>query len=189
MIPILDHHDIIKKYDFSSVITEEDNRTAVKYIEDLVAKGNYFTNSPRYQTNVNLFSTNDATWLKYKQSFLFSVNMYLNKECEFSDLMSWSYMTNIDTEEDRDSYWHHHNNNPWRKKMSGIFYLHIPTDVENLGYCGTEFSLTDNTNKDTFFVSPKEFSWSIFPSNLMHRSGIAQSRNFRFIIAADVEYV
>ena len=109
----IESNDIVKTFNYSSTISAEDNQTVIKIIEELVDKGSYFTNSPRYQTNVNLFKLDESIWLKYRLSFLFSVFMYLGKEVKVSEMMAWSYMTNLDTEENRDSYWHHHNNNPY----------------------------------------------------------------------------
>jgi len=52
---IVDQNDLVKKFDFSSVITQKDNDTAVGIITDIIASGNYFTNSPKYQTKENIF--------------------------------------------------------------------------------------------------------------------------------------
>jgi hypothetical protein len=187
MNKVIEQNDLIKKFDYSSLITIEDNRQAMKIIEDLVSKGNYFTNSPKYQTNINLFNLEHPVWLKYRLSFLFSVFMYLGREVKVSEMMAWSYMTNLDTEENRDMYWHHHNNNPYKKKMSGVFYLHIPDDVKDRDYAGTEFAPDGVEGDIKYFVPPSDLTWSIFPGNLWHRPGIIQSEKFRFVIAADIE--
>lgn len=183
----IESNDVVKTFNYNSIISVEDNQTAMKIIEDLVRKGNYFKNSPKYQTNVNLFKLDESIWLKYKLSFLFSVSMYLGKELQAWDLMAWSYMTNLDTEENRDLYWHHHNNNPYKKKISGIFYLHIPDDVEKQEYAGTEFAPDGIDGQNKYFVKPQQFTWIIFPGDLWHRPGIVQSNEYRFVIAADME--
>jgi len=66
---IVDQNDLVKKFDFSSVITQKDNDTAVGIITDIIASGNYFTNSPKYQTKENIFSRPEPIWLKYRMSF------------------------------------------------------------------------------------------------------------------------
>lgn len=187
MYTAIDSNELIKKFDYTNIITAQDNQTAMRIIEDLIRKGNYFKNSPKYQTNINLFKLEEPVWLKYRLSFLFSVFMYLGKEVKVSEMMAWSYMTNLDTEENRDLYWHHHNNNPYKKKMSGVFYLHIPDDVKDRDYAGTEFAPNGVEGQNKYFVKPQEFSWAIFPGDLWHRPGIVQSRNYRFVMAADIE--
>ena len=190
MQSVIDQNEVFRKFDFSSVITKQDNETAVGIIRNIVADGNYFTNSPRYQTKENIFKRQEAVWLKYRMSFLFSVFMYLGREVKVSEMMAWSYMTNLEGAEDRDKLWHDHwhPSNPDVKMMSGIFYLHIPEDVKDRDYCGTEMAPNGPEGDGKFFVRPEEFKWLIYPSNQWHRPGIVQSNNYRFILAGDVEY-
>jgi hypothetical protein len=190
MIPVIDQNDTFKKFDFSSVISRQDNDIAVGIIRNIIAGGDYFTNSPKYQTKENIFGRPEDVWLKYRMSFLFSVFMYLGREVKVSNMMAWSFMTNLESAEDREKLWHHH----WHpthegaKMLSGVFYLHIPDDVKDRDYCGTEMAPTGPSNKDNFFVRPTDFSWLIYPSNQWHRPGIVQSNNYRFVLAADIEY-
>jgi hypothetical protein len=160
-------------------------------IRKIIGDGNFFTNSPRFQTKENLFSRPETVWLKYRMSFLFSVFMYLGREVKVSNMMAWSFMTNLDTAEDRDNLWHHHwhPSNDHVKMLSGIFYLHIPEDVNDRDYCGTEMAPNGPENEGKFFVTPSDFSWLIYPSDQWHRPGIAQSHDFRFVLAADIEYL
>jgi hypothetical protein len=187
---IVDTNDLVKKYDFSSVITPADNQEAVNIIKSVIASGNYFTNSPKYQTKENIFSRPEELWLKYRMSFLFSVFMYLGREAKVANLMSWSYMTNLDTEEDKERYWHHHwhPERPDSQMLSGIFYLHIPDDVADRDTSGTEIAPNGPEGDGRYFVKPTDFSWVIYPSNTWHRPGILQSYEYRFILAADIEY-
>lgn len=190
MHTIIDQNDIVKKYNFSSLITENDNNTACTIIKKIIADGNYFTNSPKYQTKENLFSRPEPVWLKYRMSFLFSVFMYLGREAKVSNMMSWSFMTNLEGAEDREKLWHHHwhPQNPNSKMLSGIFYLHIPDDVKDLDYCGTEMAPNGPEGDGKFFVTPSFGNWLIYPSQTWHRPGIVQSNKYRFILAVDVEY-
>jgi hypothetical protein len=191
MNPVIDHDSTFRKFDFSSLITKEDDREACRIIQEIVADGNYFTNSPRFQTKENIFGRKESIWLKYRMSFLFSVFMYLGREVRVSNMMAWSYMTNLSTHEDRDKLWHDHwhPQNSAAKMMSGIWYLHIPEDVRDRDYCGTEMAPNGPENDGKFFVKPTDGNWLIYPSNQYHRPGIPQSENFRFILAADVEYI
>ena len=187
---VIDQDNTFKKFNFSSLITEHDNQTACNIVKNIITDGNYFTNSPKFQTKENIFLRKETIWLKYRMSFLFSVFMYLGREVKVNNMMAWSFMTNLDGAEDRDNLWHHH----WHPKaentkmMSGIWYLHIPNDVKDFDYCGTEMAPSGVEADDKFYVRPTLGSWLIYPSNQWHRPGIVQSNQFRFILAADVEY-
>jgi hypothetical protein len=191
MHSIIDQNSTFRKFDFSSLITKKDDQEVCEIVQKIIAEGNYFTNSPKFQTKENLFSRPEPVWLKYRMSFLFSVFMYLGREVRVSNMMAWSYMTNLETHEDRDKLWHDHwhPKNPDAKMMSGVWYLHIPEDVKDRDYCGTEMAPNGPEKDDKFFVKPTDGNWLIYPSNQWHRPGIPQSENFRFIIAADVEYL
>jgi hypothetical protein len=191
MLPVIDQNDVFKKFDFSSLISKDDDRSVCEIVQKLIEQGNYFTNSPKFQTKENLYGRSEEIWLKYRMSFLFSVFMYLRREVKVSNMMAWSYMTNLSTHEDRDKLWHHHwhPQNPDARIMSGIWYLHIPEDVKDRDYCGTEIAPNGPENDDKFFVKPTDGHWLIYPGDQWHRPGIPQSNNYRFILAADIEYV
>ena len=190
MHTVIDRNDTFRKFDFSSTISKEDNTEAIGIIKNIVADGNYFKNSPKYQTQENIFARPEAVWLKYRMSFLFSVFMYLGREVKVNNMMAWSFMTNLEGEEDREKLWHDHwhPTNPNAKMLSGIFYLHIPEDVQDRDYCGTEMAPNGPKSDGKFFVRPSDYNWLLYPSNQWHRPGIVQSNNYRFILAADVEY-
>ena len=184
---IIDQNNTFKKYDFSSIITEDDNWQAMKIIKDIIDSGNYFENSPPFQTKENLFGRDEAIWLKYRMTFLTSVFLYLGKERKVANMMAWSFMTNTDTQEDRDMYWHHHNKHSGQS-LSGIMYLHIPSDVQDFDTCGTEMAPNGPEGDGKFFVRPSYYTWLIYPSTEWHRPGIAQSKDYRFVLAADIDY-
>ena len=188
---VIDQNETFKKFNFSSVITDQDNQQAIAIIKSIIADGNYFKNSPKYQTQENIFGRKEEIWLKYRMSFLFSVFMYLGREVKVNNLMAWSFMTNLEGAEDREKLWHNHwhPSHPQAKMMSGIFYLHIPEDVKDRDYCGTEMAPNGVDSDDKFFVKPTNYSWLIYPSDIWHRPGIVQSNKYRFILAADVEYM
>jgi hypothetical protein len=191
MLPVIDQNDVFKKFDFSSLISKDDDRSVCEIVQKLIEQGNYFTNSPKFQTKENLYGRSEEIWLKYRMSFLFSVFMYLRREVKVSNMMAWSYMTNLSTHEDRDKLWHHHwhPQNPDARIMSGIWYLHIPEDVKDRDYCGTEIAPNGPENDGKFFVKPTDGHWLIYPSDQWHRPGIPQSDQYRFILAADIEYI
>jgi hypothetical protein len=190
-VQIIDQNQVFRKFDFSSLITKEHDRTTCNIIQQIIADGNYFTNSPKFQTKENLFARKEDVWLKYRMSFLFSVFLYLEKEVKVSNMMAWSYMTNLETHEDRNKLWHQHwhPQNPQSKMLSGIWYLHIPEDVQDRDYCGTEMAPNGPEKDGKLFVTPTYGHWLIYPSDQWHRPGIPQSDQYRFIIAADIEYL
>jgi len=128
---IIESNELVRKFNFSGTITKQDNQEACGIVKSIIDSGNYFTNSPPYQTKENIFGRPEPVWLKYRMSFLFSVFMYLGREAKVANMMAWSYMTNLDTVEDPERYWHNHwhPQTPKAQMMSGIFYLHIPEDV------------------------------------------------------------
>lgn len=191
MNSVIDSNETFRKYDYSSIITESDNQQACAIIKQIVDNGNYFTNSPKYQTKENIFSRSETVWLKYRMSFLFSVFMYLGREVKVNNMMAWSFMTNLEGSEDREKLWHNHwhPTTPNAKMLSGVFYLHIPNDVKDKDYCGTEMAPNGPNGEGKFFVRPSDYTWTMYPSNEWHRPGIVQSANYRYILAADIEYV
>jgi len=190
MHTVIDQNSTFRKFDFSSTISQTDNTEAIGIIKNIIADGNYFTNSPKYQTKENIFGRSEAIWLKYRMSFLFSVFMYLGREVKVGNMMAWSFMTNLEGAEDRETLWHHHwhPKNPDAKMLSGVFYLDIPKDVKDRDYAGTEMAPNGPAGDGKFFVSPSDYTWLIYPSKEWHRPGIVQSNNYRFILAADIEY-
>jgi hypothetical protein len=190
MHTVIDQNSTFRKFDFSSTISQTDNTEAIGIIKNIIADGNYFTNSPKYQTKENIFGRSEAIWLKYRMSFLFSVFMYLGREAKVGNMMAWSFMTNLEGAEDRETLWHHHwhPKNPDAKMLSGVFYLDIPKDVKDRDYAGTEMAPNGPAGDGKFFVKPSDYTWLIYPSKEWHRPGIVQSNNYRFILAADIEY-
>jgi len=188
---ILEKNEYIDQYNFSSLITEEDNKELIKIAQDIIASGDYFTNSPKYQTKQNLFARPELVFLKMRQSFLYSCFMFLGREVRIKNIMSWVFMTNNQTTENRDIFWHNHHindNNGTTDTVSGIWYVHIPI-TSNPDITGTEFSMSGPPNFDeTFFLKPNQLTWNVYPSKLWHRPGITDSDQYRFVFAADMEY-
>ena len=186
---VVDQTQLVRKFNFSSVITAEDDAVACNIIKNIVADGNYFTNSPKFQTKENIFSRPEPVWLKYRMSFMFSLFMYLGREVKVSEMMAWSFMTNLQGAEDREKLWHNHwhPKNPNSKMFSGVYYLHIPSDVKDRDYCGTEIAPNGAEQHGKYFVTPTAGHWIIYPSETWHRPGIVQSAQYRFVLAADIE--
>ena len=188
---IIDSNEYIDLYDFSSLITETDNKEITSISKSIIDSGNYFHNSPKFQTKENLFARPEPVWLKMRQSFIYSCFMFLGKEVRIKTMMSWVFMTSAKDCEDRNNMWHNHhvsNNDGTTDTISGIWYVHIPKDVTNPELTGTEFALNYPNFDDTTFVRPKDLTWIVYPSKLWHRPGITDSNEYRFVFAADMEY-
>ena len=187
---VIESNDTFKKFDFRSVISTEDDRLAIDIVKQIIASGNYFTNSPKYQTKENIFNRQESIWLKYRMSLIFACFLYLGKEVKVGNMMAWSFMTNLEGAEDREKLWHNHwhPSRPDAKMLSGIWYLHIPNDVKDMDYAGTEMAPNGIDADGKFFVTPTSGNWLIYPADKWHRPGIVQSNQFRFILAADIEY-
>jgi hypothetical protein len=171
---------------FSSVITEEDDAEACNIIKTIIADGNYFTNSPKFQTKENIFGRPEAVWLKYRMSFMFSVFMYLGREVKVSEMMAWSFMTNLQGAEDREKLWHHHwhPKNPNSKMLSGIYYLHIPNDVKDRDYCGTEIAPNGAEQDGKYFITPTPGSLDHLSQQHLASSGHSAERTISLCIGS-----
>jgi len=187
MTEFVDHQGLFEKYDFSSVITDSDQTNAVKQITDIVNSGQYFKNSPKFQTQVNLFGLQDPLWMKFRMSFIFSVFMYLGREVKINQIMSWSFMTNNEVSENRDNLWHTHHYTEGKTTISGIWYLKIPTDADYKS-SGTEFAPNGVERSERLSVSPVEKNWLIYPGRIYHRPMPPQSKDYRYVLAADLEF-
>ena len=180
--------NLVKQYDYSSFITTDEVKIAIGQIDDIISNGNYFKNSPKFQTQQNLFAIQDPVWLKFRMTFLTSIFMYLGQERQVANMMAWCFKTNNSTQENRDSYWHHHNKHSGNS-MSGIMYLHIPDDVTDLSTCGTEMAPNGPMGDGKFYAGPNDRTWNIYPSETWHRPGPTQSNKWRYVLAADIDYV
>jgi hypothetical protein len=190
MHKIIKSNEYIDQYNFSSLITQEDNEQIKKIAMLIISSGNYFENSPKFQTKENLFARPEPVWLKMRQSFIYGCFMFLTREVRIKNIMSWVFMTSSKDAEDREKLWHNHHvsdNNGTTGTLSGIWYVHIPSTA-NPDITGTEFAMDYPNFNDTFFLKPNNLTWNVYPSKLWHRPGITDSDEYRFVFAADMEY-
>jgi hypothetical protein len=186
MIEFENSWETIESFDFSSIITAQDQELAKKDIRNLINDGKYFTNSPQYQTNINIFQQPGEHWLKFRMSFMMSCFMYLKQEVKIEQIQAWSFMTSNKIQENRDNLWHTHQYGSERT-LSGIYYLHIPNDAD-LSTSGTEFAYNGVENPDRWINPVKKFNWIIYPGKTWHRPTPPQSSQDRFIVAADMVF-
>ena len=187
---IIENNEYIDQYNFSSLINQNDMDQLKSISKQIIDSGNYFHNSPKFQTKENLFGRHEPVFLKMRQSFIYSCFMFLGKEVRIKNIMSWVFMTSAKDSEDRNNMWHNHHvsdNNGTTDTVSGIWYVHIPT-TSNPDITGTEFAMDYPKFDDTFYLKPNSLTWNVYPSKLWHRPGITDSDEYRFVFAADMEY-
>jgi hypothetical protein len=195
---------IIKSYNYNSLITDDDSKEACIIIRDSIQLMNsqwnnweqifektkdYKDQGPKlkYKTSSNLFDRSEHIWLKYRMTFFTSVCLYLGKDVSINSINSmtaWSFMTNKYSQPDRDKLWHHHNIHG--TGLVGILYLNLPEIQKE---ASTEISLDYPNNTNTFYIGTNKHTWNILPNSIWHRSGINNSEEYRFILAADINYV
>ena len=171
-------------YDWTSLINADDRHQLRTDIDHVISNGNYWKNSPPYQTDINIFGLPNEHWNNLKMSFIWSCFAYMKQERQIKTIKSWGYRTSISTQEDRDNYWHQHirDNNI---VLSGVYYIKMPLGAD-LETSGTELAHT-TPEGDTTYVPAKVGHWLIFPGKTWHRPGILESSDSRYIVAADME--
>jgi len=172
-------------YDWTSLIDSDARRCMVTDINQVIADGHYWDNSPPYQTNINMFGLTPDYWNNLKMSFIWSCFAYMKRERQIKTIKSWAYKTNVDTQENRDTYWHQHLRDN-ALVLSGVYYLHLPKDA-NLETSGTEFAVEHPEQGERLFAPAKLGHWIIWPGKVWHRPGILEKQEWRYIVAADME--
>lgn len=175
----------LKWYDWNQHISSDEREQMCADVSNLIEQGKYFTNSPKFQTNVNILGEPGTHWMKLKMSFIMSCFMYAGKELQIKNVQSWSYQTSLKHEEARDNLWHHHHHNKQVQSLSGVYYVHLP---EVLDECGTEFAMEGPEGKQRHMEPPRIGQWVIYPSHYWHRPGVLKSIEDRYIVAADMWY-
>ena len=175
-------------YDWTALISDSARNNMAVDVKKAIKDGKYWTNSPKYQTNYNVFGTQDPNWQNLKMSFIWSCFAYLQREVQIKAIQSWSFQTSLKYPEDRETLWHHHNHNPETTTVSGVFYLKLPDDVKDLTTSGTEMAPMGIGKGGEYFTEWKTGHWMIFPGKTWHRPGLLQSMSDRYIVAADMEF-
>ena len=171
-------------YDWTSLINADSRQRMIDNIDTVIASGDYWKNSPPYQTTINIFGLPSEDWNNLKMSFIWSCFAYMKQERQIKSVKSWGYKTNVDTQEDRDNYWHQHLRDD-SVVLSGVYYAKMPYGAD-LATSGTELAHT-TPEGTTEYVPAKEGHWLIFPGKTWHRPGILEHRDWRYIVAADME--
>jgi|TARA_B110000305_G_scaffold181726_1_gene201635 hypothetical protein len=174
-------------YNWEQLITSGQKLEMRKDIDNLIALGKYWDNSPPYQTNVNIFGEHGEHWTNLKMSFIWSCFAYMKQERQIKSVKSWGYKTNKSTVEDRDNYWHQHIREG-STVLSGVYYLHLPIEEENdLETAGTELA-PHGVKMGGYYAPWRDGHWLIFPGETWHRPGVLACEEDRYIVAADMEF-
>ena len=174
----------IKKYDWNYLITQRDRDMVCEDVKQAINDGKFWTNSPKFQTNFNVFGLQSPHWMKLKMSFIMSCFMFLEKEVQIKAIQAWSFMTKLPGE-DREQLWHHHWHDISVNSISGVYYVHLPEADDD---CGTEFAPNGPEDKLRHMEPPLLGGWIIYESKEWHRPGKLKSEDSRFIVAADLTY-
>ena len=163
---------MIKEYDYSSIIKNEDQSNLIKLIDYLIKTGNWVKDAPTFQTKLESY---DYEYVKiFKKTFLKSCFNYLDLKYTINNKVIMScYRDNIfnNLKKNQEDMWHCHE---IYGKISGIYYL------KNLRKEGTEF-------KD-FKLEVKPYTWFIYPSYLLHKPPKIKSIRNRYTLVADFYY-
>jgi len=172
-------------YNWTSLIDDRARSFMKNDIDNLITSGQFWHNSPPYQTNVNVFGLNSEYWTNLKMSFIWSCFAFMRQDKPIKTIKSWGYKTNVDTQEDRDTYWHQHLRDG-SVVLSGVFYLHLPDNETSNLFSGTELAY-ETPEGESEMCPSKLGHWIIFPGKTWHRPGILESKDWRYIVAADME--
>ena len=123
-------------YDWNALIEQRSRERMINDIELGIKAGKFWHNSPKYQTNWNVFATPSQDWVNLKMSFIWSCFSFLNKEVSIKQIQSWAFQTCLPGE-DRDKLWHHHWHNQSVNSVSGVYYARLPVEADDTG---TEFA-------------------------------------------------
>ena len=164
--------------DTSDVITEEQRQTALAELSRMFATGDYVQapEKPSFQTGQHLFSKQE--FLPFRKTFIKACveQVPFNRATFMVDSVCSCYMDYWDNYKlkDREAQWHFHEH----AYFSGIYYLEVPESMDP-SICGTEFRDPD------IYMEPRRGHWLIFPGRTLHRPGVVNTNDKRYVLAAD----
>lgn len=168
-----------KWYDFTSLISVEENGYYCDYLQQQVTKGNWDkdpTHHPKYQIGTRLFD--DSALVNLKMSFLYSCFDFLHGPVQMVDLKSWGLITNSEIFKTVNGGWHHHDQYQEYgcvSVLSGIYYANVNSQEE-----GTKF--------EDFVAEPRLRNWLIYPGTLKHATNKVTGMDWRILYVADLLY-
>lgn len=187
----------IFEVDVSDEIGKEDQFFMIEYIDKMIENGEYCTSeyrsTPLYQTYSSLFNSDcSEVWSKLRETFLNACGLYLEnvenfiplqEETIIIDCNAWGYKSWKSLNKTQCNPWHTHS----PSIISGVFYLKIPK-CDNGYLSGTEMSdvrYPECASTRNYVPMCREFTWSIFPGWLPHRSLRSDTEDPRYVVAAN----
>ena len=177
---------MIKQYNYSHLISEKDQKKAIKLVDKLIKSGEWNNNSfsPTFQTWTNLYKYEEFS--VFYETFIKSSIDYLNNvddldsyfdysnNVSHDNIMMWVYRDNRfnNRKKDQSRLWHEHSMGTY--KISGLYYLRNPRNE------ATEFV--------DFDLKPEPYTWYIYPASLLHKPPVIKSFRNRYTIGADFKY-
>lgn len=171
----------VLQIDVSDVITTSDTSDMILTIDDLI--NNYpdsLSDSSTVQTQSKtiLFDNEaPACFQKLKKTFLKSCEIYLQEyEHDYINTHSRAWFFKSSKSSSTPISWHDH----YPSLLSGVF------SIKSQGI-GTIFKnpVSFSLDKSPIVIEPKDLSWIIFPSSLVHSNDNITSNNDRYVVAAD----
>lgn len=165
---------MIKSFDFSHSITQNDEKRCKKIVDDLFESGNWCREVPTFQTWPNLYAYKEFD--SFVDTFIQACSLFLNKRVKQKQLRFWCYMDYKENylKKNPEDLWHQHGDID-ENKLSGIYYLINPDNLT------TEF-------KDYSVEEANPFTWYIYPSHYLHRPPEITSPEKRYTLAADLSF-
>ena len=174
---------------FEDEFSDADLSDMMSDVDELIESGFYAKPPiPTFQTQQILFDDNaPLIWQKLKKSFVSACKIYLqevNDFCprqqsvRFTSCAAWAFRQDVDSIDNNP--WHNHN----PSFLSGVFYLKC--DDASLG---TEFMDPRTAPADGMrnqATPANEYSWSIFPGWLPHKSCLSLDNPIRYVVAANM---
>lgn len=168
-------------FNASDAISQHDINRAIERIDHLIATIEHPPERPTFQTDKTLFD--DDVFAVFKRSFIRSCTEALppsfrKKQFRVGAECS-AYVDYWDNYrlKDREAQWHYHKNTYY----SGVFYLRIPESMD-INLCGTEFRI--NADLPDTHIQPRPNHWLIFPGQMLHRPGISNTNDKRYVLGA-----
>ena len=191
---------ILKRYDASDVITEQDVKEMINDIDDIHQNHQDWMQlddlTVRYQCKPILFNHDypyaaKPHWQRLTKTFVDACYDYTQSvsdrlknqdNLDLTGVRAWFYKSNRESWQQNPNRVYH-NHSP--SYLSGVFYLRV---VGDLATGGTEFCDPRGPGEKSvrnIEVTPMNLTWIIFPGWLDHAAGPADSDDWRYTIAAD----
>ena len=78
-------------YDWTNLLSQRDIDSMCNEVDTGIRAGKFWHNSPKYQTNWNVFQN----FTDLKMSFIWSCFRFLGREVQIKNIQSWSFQTSL----------------------------------------------------------------------------------------------